>query len=120
MGGAIVAADALCLTNLFAHSLWSKVNFYVSGVDVTDGNRYYPFTAAMLTLLGISWLPSGQLEGFYKDMATHMDDYVTANTGFVARKALIVAAAVGNTPTIVETVMRPYVGAFQLHRLIPN
>ena len=68
-------------------------------MSLTAIDIYYPFTTAMLTLLGSSWLPSGQLEGFYKDTATHMDDYVTANTGFVARKALIVAAAVGNTPT---------------------
>ena len=120
--GAIVAADALSTTNLIAHSLWSTVHLFVSGVEVTDGNRYYPYTAALLTLLGknSSWLPSGQLEGFYKDTATHMDDYAANNAGFVSRKALVVAAAVGNTPTLVEVVMRPYVGATQLHRLIPD
>ena len=120
--GAVVAADALSFVNLIAHTLWSKVNLYVSGIDVTDDNRYYPHTAMLATLLGKSsaWLPSGQLEGFYKDTATHMDDYAAANTGFVARKALIVAAAVGNDPTIVGVTMRPYLGAFQHHRLIPD
>ena len=74
----------------------------------------------MLTLFGKieSWLPSGQLEGFYKDTATHMDDLAANNTGFLARKALVVGT--GNDPTIVEVAMRPYVGAFQPHRFIPD
>ena len=96
---------------------------YVSDVDVTDGNRYHPYTAALLTLLGknSSWLSSRQLEGFYKDTATHMDDYASAaNAGFVARKALIVAASVGSSPTLVAVVTRSYIGAFQLYLLIPD
>ena len=35
---AIVAGDALSLTNLIAHSLWSKINLNVSGKDITDDN----------------------------------------------------------------------------------
>ena len=120
--GAILANVELSLTNLIAHSLWSKINLYVSGEDVSGGDRGYPYIAMLLTLLGknSSWLPSGQLEGFYADTATHMNDYAAANTGFVSRKALVVSGAVGNAPTIVEVVMRPYIGAFQLDRLIPD
>ena len=75
----------------------------------------------LFTLLGknSSWNLSGQAQGFYKDTATHMDDFAAANTGFVKRKALITAEA-GSAPTICEVTMRPYLGAFQLHRLIPN
>ena len=70
----------------------------------------------LLTLLGknSSWPPSGQLEGYYKDTAGSMDDYAAANAGFVARKGLIKTAAV------VEVAMRPYIGACQHHRLIPD
>ena len=120
--GAAIAANELSFINLIAHTLWNKVNLYVSGEDVTDDNRYYPYSSMILTLLGKnkSWLPSGQLEGFYKDTATYMDNYAGANAGFVSRRTLIAAAAVGNTPTIVEVVMRPYIGAFQHHRLIPD
>ena len=120
--GAVISTDALSIVNLIAHTLWSKVNLYVSGENVTDDNQYYGYTSMLLTLLGKneSWLSSGQLEGFYKDTATHMDDYAAANAGFVSRKALIKADAVGDDPTIVEVTMRPYVGAFQHHRLIPD
>ena len=81
---------------------------------------HYPYTSLVLTLLGKngSWRSSGQLVGFYQDTATHMDDYAGANVGFVSRRTLITAAAVGNTPTIVEVVMRPYIGACQHNRLI--
>ena len=42
-GGSIVAADACSLTNLFAHSLWTKVRLSVNDVDVSTGDRYYPY-----------------------------------------------------------------------------
>ena len=37
-----------------------------------------------------------------------MDDYAANNAGFVSRKVLVVAAAVGNSPTLGEVVMRLY------------
>jgi hypothetical protein len=90
-GSSIVVADACSLTNLFAHSLWSKVLLSVNDVDVTSGDRNDPYSAAILTLIGktSSWASSGQMEGFYKDTAGQMDDHAAANAGFVARKALI-------------------------------
>ena len=120
--GAIIAGDAISLTNYIAHSLWRKIELYVSGINISNDNEYYGYTAMLLTLLGknSSWLPSGQLEGFYKDTATKMNDYAADNKGFVDRKALIVTGAVGNTPPKVEVIMRPHIGAFQLDRLIPD
>ena len=50
--GAVIAANELSFINLIAHSLWSKINLYISGIDVTDDNRYYPYTAMVATLLG--------------------------------------------------------------------
>ena len=40
--GAAVLANELSFINLIAHTMWNKVNLYISGEDVTDGNRYYP------------------------------------------------------------------------------
>ena len=86
-GGSILAADACSLTNLLTHSLWSKILLSVNDVEVTSGDRNYPYSAAILTLIGknSSWASSGQLEGFYKDTAGQMDDHAAANAGFVAR-----------------------------------
>ena len=121
-GGSIVAADACSLTNLAAHSLFSKINLYVNDVKVSSCDRYYPYTAALLTLTGksSSWADSGQMEGFYKDTAGQMDDYAAANAGFVARKALIVAGAVGTAAPVVSVTFRPYLGAFAQTKLIPD
>ena len=68
-GGSIVAADACSLTNLFAHSLWSKVLLSVNDVDVTSRDRNYSYSAAILALigkkqlLGIIWTTGGVLQG---------------------------------------------------------
>ena len=51
-GGSIIATDACSLTNLAAHSLWSKINLSVNDVEVSSGSRYYAYTAALLTLMG--------------------------------------------------------------------
>ena len=120
--GSVIAANACSLTNLFAHSLWSKINLSVNDVEVSSGSRYYAHSAALLTLTGkkSSWADSGQVEGFYKDTAGQMDDFAAANAGFVARKALIVAGAVGNAAPTVSTSFRPYLGAFAQTKIIPD
>ena len=121
-GGSIVAADACAPTNLFAHSLWSKVLLSVNDIDVTSGDRNYPYSAAIMTLIGkhSSWASSGQLEGFYKDTAGSMDDRAAANTGFMARKALITAATAATAAPIVCIAFRPYLGMCQQQKIIPD
>ena len=121
--GAAIVTNELSFINLIAHTLWSKIDLYISGESVTSDNRYYPYSSMIMTLLGKneSWSSaSSELEGFYKDKAQSMDDYAGNNTGFVSRRLLMVANAVGTDPPIIETCMRPYIGAFQHHRLIPD
>ena len=117
-----MAADACSLTNLFTHSLWSKILFSINDVDVTSRDRNYPYSAAILTLVrkNSSWASSGQLEGFYKDTAGSMDDHTAANADFVARKALITAAQLADATPTVCVAFRPYLGMFQQQKIIPD
>ena len=121
-GGSIVAADACSLTNLIAHSLWSKILLSINDVDVTSEDQNCPYSAAILTLVGknSSCASSGQLEGFYEDTAGQMDDHATANTGFVARKALITATQVADAAPTVCVAFRPYLRMFQQQKIIPD
>ena len=67
MTGSIVDTDACSLINLFAHTLWQRVDLFANDVRVSDGSSHYPYQAALLTLIGQNpgWADNaGTLEGY--------------------------------------------------------
>ena len=83
--------DIVALTNLFLHSLFSKVELKLNGKQVCSmNNRIYPYRAMLETLLNYgSDAKSSHLECelYYKDTAGAMEDMKedSKNVGFIDR-----------------------------------
>ena len=124
--GSIVTGNDLALTNLFAHGLFEKVTLTdKSGRAMSNlDEQKYPYQAMLLTLLSKNknWASSGagQLEGWYPDTAGQYETKGAANTGFVSRKALIMAGGADQAAPTVTVAFRPFIGMMRQRRLLLN
>lgn len=83
--------DVVAPVNNWFHSCFSDVILTIGGTQVEGGNQNYPYKAYLMNLLSHNkGTKETQLQsnGWYKDVAGHMNAHTDTNTGFTARKTL--------------------------------
>ena len=83
--------DTVGPVNFFLHSLWSQVDVYLQGQQISSSNTHYAYKTAMKMLLEYGQdAKSTHLTSclYYRDRAGHMDS-TTTNTGLYERRKFI-------------------------------
>ena len=93
-GNNLPADDVVAPINYFMHSLFSQVDIYLNGTQITSSTNTYPYRSILESMLSYGEdTKKIQLASalFYKDGAIRMDAITvddTANSGFLSRRAL--------------------------------
>lgn len=116
-GSSLLATDDVSTTNLFLHSLFSKVDVFLNDVPVTDSIPTYPFKAYLQTLVNYGSDAKGSqliTQMYHKDPITTVAAMQVDGHGYVKRKSAIALSK------SVELLGRLHVDLFNQERYMLN